>query len=41
MKWDDDGISVCELLLPGRGLYPLLNGLPKGISIALLYPKIS
>jgi hypothetical protein len=41
MKWDDDGISVCELLSLGGVLYPLLNCLRKGISIALLYPKIS
>lgn len=41
MKWDQDGISVCELLLPREVLYLLLNCLSKGISIVSLYPRIS
>jgi hypothetical protein len=42
MKWDQDGISVCEFL-PRAVLYLLLvlTQFLKGISIASQYPRIS
>ena len=39
MMWTEDAISVCGSL--SRMLYLLLICLPKGISIASLYPRIS